>query len=198
MKNSIESEERRKQALLARMRSSRRISRSVQPPGPLPPRRAEQIEALLAQLDQLPRTRGGPALTDATRRAIERALLPQYEFPWYSNTHETLADLALQRMPEFVQRLVALHKGFFVLGVVAPDKLFKDSVNHVYHVTAARTGQGFVGYGPSKIGKKCAEIRRMLQEPGQVLLGKQSARFLQGIATRPCQLLAFELGVLSH
>lgn len=197
-------EQARKGALLERMRRSRAAH-------PLPPRprglsdpatprlsRAEQVTLLLARLDELPRSRGGPVISPATQRALERAMLPQYNFPWYSNTHEVMADTALAAMPEFVQQIVGLHKGFFVLGVVAPDKLYRDSVNHVYHVGAARTGQGFVGYGHSKLARKLKSLRGMLAHPDEVRLDKQSARFIQGIATRPCQLVAFEMGVLSH
>lgn len=203
--SSTEPDERaRKQALLERMRRSR-----VEHPLPPRPRqlsdtsaprlsRAQQVAHLLARLDELPRSRGGPAISVATQRALERAMLPQYNFPWYSNTHEVIADTALAAMPKFVQQLVELHKGFFVLGVVAPDKLYKDSVNHVYHVGAARTGQGFVGYGHSKIARKLKSLRGMLAHPNELRLDKQSARFIQGIATRPCQLIAYEMGVLSH
>ncbi|MBI3958711.1 MAG: zinc dependent phospholipase C family protein [Chloroflexi bacterium] len=195
-------EQARKQALMERMRRSRAQH-------PIPPRprglsagpsrsRAEQVAEVLRQLDELPRSRGAAAVSPATQRALEQAMLPQYNFPWYSNTHETMADAALAAMPEFVQQMVGLHKGFFVLGVVAPDKLYKDSVNHVYHVGAAHTGQGFVGYGHSKVAQKLKLLREMLAHAGDLRLDKQAARFLQGIATRPCQLVAYEMGVLSH
>ncbi|HRJ44933.1 MAG: zinc dependent phospholipase C family protein [Caldilineaceae bacterium] len=195
-------EETRKAALLERMRRSRAdnplpaATRSLS--STRPTRRADQVAFLLRQLDELPRSRGVAPISPATQRAIEQAMLPQYNFPWYSNTHETMADCALAAMPEFVQNLVAMHKGFFVLGVVAPDKLYKDSVNHVYHVGAARTGQGFVGYGHSKVAQKLKLLQGMLAHSGQVRLDKQAARFLQGIAIRPCQLIAYEMGVLSH
>ena len=195
-------EQARKQALLEQMRRSR--AQHPIPPrsrglSAAPPRsRAAQVAALLRQLDELPRSRGEAAISPATQRALEQAMLPQYNFPWYSNTHETMADSALVAMPEFVQRLVGLHKGFFVLGVVAPDKLYKDSVNHVYHTGAARTGQGFVGYGHSKVAQKLKLLRGMLAHPGELRPDKQAARFLQGVATRPCQLVAYEMGVLSH
>jgi len=195
-------EERRKQALLERMRQSRAQN-------PIPPRsrgldaapprsRAAQVADILRQLDELPRSRGAASISPATQRALEKAMLPQYNFPWYSNTHETMADTALAAMPEFVQQVVGLHKGFFVLGVVAPDKLYKDSVNHVYHTSAARTGQGFVGYGHSKVAQKLKLLQGMLAHADDLRLDKQAARFLQGIATRPCQLIAYEMGVLSH
>ncbi len=109
-----------------------------------------------------------------------------------------VADTALAAMPEFVQQMVGLHKGFFVLGVVAPDKLYKDSVNHVYHTSAAHRGQGFVGYAHSKVAKKLNLMRGMLAHPDDLRLDKQAARFLQGIAIRPCQLIAFEMGIISH
>jgi len=192
----------RKQALLARMRRSR--AQHPIPPRPRglsagPPRsRAEQVAEILRQLEELPRSRGGAPLSSATLAALERVMLPEYNFPWYSNTHEVMADTALAAMPEFVRQLVGLHKGFFVLGVVAPDKLYKDSINHVYHTGAARTGQGFVGYGHSKTAQKLKLLRGMLDHPGDLRLDKQAARFLQGIASRPCQLIAYEMGVLSH
>jgi len=118
-------EKARKQALLERMRRSRAQH-------PIPPRarglsagpprsRAEQVADVLRQLDELPRSRGAALVSPATQRALQQAMLPQYDFPWYSNTHETMADTALAAMPEFVQQMVGLHKGFFVLGVVAPD-----------------------------------------------------------------------------
>ncbi len=195
-------EQAHKQALLERMRASR--AQHPIPPRPRglafgPPRsRAEQVANVLRQMDELPRSRGEAPISAATQRALQQAMLPQYDFPWYSNTHETMADTALAAMPEFVQQMVGLHKGFFVLGVVAPDKLYKDSVNHVYHMTAARTGQGFVGYAHSKVAKKLSLLRGMLAHPGDLRLDKQAARFLQGIAIRPCQLIAYEMGILSH
>lgn len=195
-------EEARKQALLERMRASR--AQNPIPPRPRglsvgPPRsRAEQVADILRQLDELPRSRGAAPISAATQRALQQAMLPQYDFPWYSNTHETMADTALAAMPEFVQQMVGLHKGFFVLGVVAPDKLYKDSVNHVYHTGAAHRGQGFVGYAHSKVAKKLNLMRGMLAHPDDLRLDKQAARFLQGIAIRPCQLIAFEMGIISH
>ncbi|MFZ1753114.1 MAG: zinc dependent phospholipase C family protein [Caldilineaceae bacterium] len=192
----------RKQALLERMRRSR--ANNPIPPrsrglsaGP-PRRRAEQVADILRRLDEMPRSRGEAAISPATQRALERAMLPQYDFPWYSNTHEVMADAALAAMPEFVQQMVGLHKGFFVLGVVAPDKLYKDSVNHVYHTSAAHSGQGFVGYSHSKVAKKLKLLQGMLAHPDDLRLDKQAARFLQGIAIRPCQLIAYEMGIISH
>lgn len=200
--DAFSAEQARKQALMERMRRSRAlhpISPRARGLSAAPPRsRAEQVAAVLRQLDELPRSRGEAAVSSATQRALEQAMLPQYNFPWYSNTHETMADTALAAMPEFVQRLVGLHKGFFVLGVVAPDKLYKDSINHVYHVGAAHSGQGFVGYGHSKVAQKLKLLRGMLAHAAELRPDKQAARFLQGIATRPCQLVAYEMGVLSH
>lgn len=200
--NSSSAEKARKEALLEQMRRSR--AEHPIPPRPRglsagpPRRRSEQVTDILRQLDEMPRSRGADPISSATQRAMERAMLPQYNFPWYSNTHEVMADTALAAMPEFVQQMVGLHKGFFVLGVVAPDKLYKDSVNHVYHVSAAHSGQGFVGYAHSKVAKKLKLLQGMLSHADDLRLDKQAARFLQGIAMRPCQLIAFEMGVLSH
>ena len=196
------SEQACKQALLERMRHScaqNPIPPRARGPSAGPPRsRAEQVADVLRQMDELPRSRGSAPISPATQRALEQAMLPQYDFPWYSNTHETMADTALAAMPEFVQQMVGLHKGFFVLGVVAPDKLYKDSVNHVYHTRAARTGQGFVGYAHSKVAKKLKLLQGMLVHANDLRLDKQAAHFLQGIAISPCQLIVFEMGILSH
>ena len=120
-----------------------------------------------------------------------------YKFVWRSATHEVLAELALRRMTVGMQRLADGCRPFFDLGICAPDKLFRDSVNHYYNVTPPPSGR-HLGKVHKKVAREVVLIGDMLAHPDRVILHPKTERWLRGIVDTPARALAFEMGVISH
>lgn len=120
-----------------------------------------------------------------------------YKFVWRSATHEVMAELALRRMPEGMQRLVDGCRPFFDLGICAPDKLFGDTVNHYYNVTPTLSGR-HLGKVHKKGTREAVLIGEMLAHPDRVILHPKTERWLRGIVDTPARAVAFEMGVISH
>ena len=118
---------------------------------------------------------------------------------WYSNTHEVMAETAVCAMPTFFCDMVHHEslRGYFLLGVVAPDKLFQDTVNHYYNVTPSENG---INYGKvhKKVGSEVELIKTIMSDMEKVQLHKNASKFLQGIIDTSLKSLVFELGVISH
>lgn len=120
-------------------------------------------------------------------------------YKWYSNTHETMSSLAVNSMPKILQRLVSNFnlKGFFILGIVSPDRLFCDFSNHYRNITPTNRGYHY-GKVHEKVKKEVVLIKGMLQNTKEVILHPKASSFFQGIIDTPLKAIIFELGVLSH
>jgi len=95
-------------------------------------------------------------------------------FGWSTKTHQKIAKEALYSLPKEYQRKLSPYLDELLEGSVAPDRIYKDFNNHVFHVHVDK------GKGPEKVREKYLEIISLVQE------GK------------PWRLIAFQLGVLSH
>ena len=85
------------------------------------------------------------------------------QYKWYSNTHEEISELAVASMPPFFRELVLdpIRRGYFVLGVIAPDKLFCDFTNHYFNCTPTKSGRHY-GKVHEKVKREVKLIRDML------------------------------------
>ena len=121
------------------------------------------------------------------------------EYQWYSNNHEVMSYFAALSMPPFFQNLIfdPVRRGYFILGVVAPDKLFCDFSNHYYNITSTKRGQHY-GKIHEKVEKEAELIREMLGNTEEVILHPKASSFFRGIIDTPVKAVVFELGVISH
>lgn len=95
-------------------------------------------------------------------------------FGWSAKTHQKIVKEALYSLPKEYQRKLMPYIDEMLNGSIAPDRVYKDFDNHVFHI------HGNKGRGPEKVRQKYLEIVSLIQEK------------------RPWRLIAFELGVLSH
>jgi len=118
---------------------------------------------------------------------------------WYSNTHEKMSELAVTSMPPFFKKLVhdPIRRGYFVLGVIAPDKLFCDFVNHYYNCTPTKDGRHY-GKVHKKVEREAKLIREMLDNADEDRLHPKADMFFRNIIDTPTKAVTFELGVISH
>ncbi len=95
-------------------------------------------------------------------------------FGWSAKTHQKIVKEALYSLPKEYQRKLIPYLDELLEGSVAPDKVYRDFDNHIFHV------HGNKGKGPEKVREKYYEIISLIQEK------------------KPWRLIAFQLGVLSH
>jgi hypothetical protein len=121
------------------------------------------------------------------------------QYKWYSNTHEEISRLAVDSMPPFFKKLVfdPTRRGYFVLGVIAPDRLFCDFTNHYFNCTPTSNGR-YYGKVHEKVEKEAKLIREMLDNTDEVRLHPKADMFFHNIIDTPAKAVAFELGVISH
>jgi Zinc dependent phospholipase C len=116
---------------------------------------------------------------------------------WDSRTHQKIASLALQKCDKTFVNLMKVHQEFFILGIEAPDRIFKDITNHYYNCTPNAYG---IHHGKiiQKIEKEIILIESMLQNLDKIILHDNIAPFLSALLNTPLKAFIFELGVLSH
>lgn len=121
------------------------------------------------------------------------------KYTWYSNNHEVMSYFAALSMPPFFQNLIfdPVRRGYFVLGVVAPDRLFCDFSNHYRNITPTKSGRHY-GKIHEKVEKETKLIREMLGNTDEVILHPKASSFFRGIIDTPVKAVVFELGVISH
>ena len=110
-----------------------------------------------------------------------------------------MSELAVASMPPFFKELVLdpIRRGYFVLGVIAPDKLFCDFTNHYFNCTATKNGRHY-GKVHEKVEREAKLIRDMLDNTNEVRLHPKADMFFRNIIDTPTKAIAFELGVISH
>lgn len=120
-------------------------------------------------------------------------------YKWYSNTHERMCSLAAKSMPKIFKKLVSNPKlkGFFILGIISPDKLFCDFSNHYHNLTPTSKGY-YYGKVHEKVKRELDLIKKMLQSPDEVILHPRASDFFRGVIDTPLKAIIFELGVISH
>jgi len=103
-----------------------------------------------------------------------------------------MTEVALQYMSPLFQEIVNRNKSYFELGVIAPDRLFKDTINHYYNVSKG------VGKVHKKVSSEVQLIKKMLANLDRVILHEKAEEYLYGIMDTPLKTIVFELGVISH
>lgn len=116
---------------------------------------------------------------------------------WDSRTHQFIVSQALQKCGSSFNHLLQTHQELFVLGIEAPDRIFKDFTNHYYNCTPNEYGV-HTGGVINKIVREIEQIQNQLQNPQQIILHENIAPFLSALLDTPLKALIFELGVLSH
>ncbi len=116
---------------------------------------------------------------------------------WDSRTHQFITSEALIKCRSAFRNMLKLHQELFILGIEAPDRIFKDFTNHYYNCTPNQYGV-HSGKIISKIGKEIQLVQSMLNNPDKITVHPGIAPFLSALLDTPLKAFIFELGVLSH
>jgi|GEM_PF-6162959 hypothetical protein len=101
-------------------------------------------------------------------------LLPALAFAWTGDGHKQAAILAAQRMTGPIGELLRKEEAALLRGSVAPDREFRDFLNHVYHP------RDHYGGGMDACLVQLSKVQKLMSQKA-----------------KPSQI-AFEMGVLSH
>lgn len=116
---------------------------------------------------------------------------------WDSRTHQFILSKALKKCYQPFQNMLEAQQEIFVLGIEAPDRIFKDFTNHYYNCTPNSTGYHY-GSVIKKINSEIELIEAMLANPDKITLHPRIAPFLKSLLDTPLKAFTFELGVISH
>jgi len=116
---------------------------------------------------------------------------------WDSRTHQFIVQNALRKSPISFRNMLESEQEYFILGIEAPDRIFKDFTNHYYNCTPNKFGV-HSGSVIKKIAKELELIRQQLQNPQKIILHPKIAPFLKSFLNTPLKAFVFETGVISH
>ena len=116
---------------------------------------------------------------------------------WDSRTHQFIVAKALQKCYPPFTNMLKIHQELFILGIQAPDRIFKDFTNHYYNCTPNKYGYHF-GSVLKKINNEIQLLNKMIIHPNTIYHHSGIAPFLVGILDTPLKAFIFELGVVSH
>jgi Zinc dependent phospholipase C len=116
---------------------------------------------------------------------------------WDSRTHQFITSKALEKCSSSFSNLLKIHQELFILGIEAPDRIFKDFTNHYYNCTPNQFGV-HSGSIIKKIAREIQLIQQMLEKPDEIILHHNIAPFLSSLLDTPLKSFIFEMGVLSH
>ncbi|MEA1972576.1 MAG: zinc dependent phospholipase C family protein [Candidatus Cloacimonadota bacterium] len=116
---------------------------------------------------------------------------------WDSRTHQFISFSAAQKCNYKLKRLIKSHQEYFILGIEAPDKIFRDVTNHYYNCTPNSHNYHY-GRVVHKINEECNLIIKMMKNPHKKILHRNIEFWLKDILDSPIKRLVFELGVISH
>jgi len=116
---------------------------------------------------------------------------------WDSRTHQFITSNALKKCKASFVHLLKLHQELFILGIEAPDRIFKDFTNHYYNCTPNEFGYNS-GSVIKKIDKEIILIKQMMDDPEKIILHPKIHPFLIPILNTSLKAIIFEFGVLSH
>ena len=99
---------------------------------------------------------------------------------WDSRTHQFITSKALEKCTKTLSNLFKIHQELFILGIEAPDRIFKDFTNHYYNCTPNQFGV-HTGSIIKKIANEIQLIQQMLKRPDEIILHHQHGvyRFLR-------------------
>ena len=116
---------------------------------------------------------------------------------WDSRTHQFIVAKALEKCYKPFANMLKIHQELFILGIQAPDRIFKDYTNHYYNCTPSKYGYHF-GKVIQKIDEEIQLLKNMIANPNVIYHHGRIAPFLVGILNTPLKSFIFELGVISH
>ncbi|MDP8202176.1 MAG: zinc dependent phospholipase C family protein [Candidatus Tenebribacter burtonii] len=116
---------------------------------------------------------------------------------WDSRTHQFIVAKALKKCYPPFANMLKIHQELFILGIQAPDRIFKDFTNHYYNCIPNKYGYHF-GSVIKKINNELQLLNKMVAGPNTIHLHPVIAPFLVGILDTPLKAFIFELGVVSH
>ena len=116
---------------------------------------------------------------------------------WDSRTHQFITSKALEKCTKTLSNLFKIHQELFILGIEAPDRIFKDFTNHYYNCTPNQFGV-HTGSIIKKIANEIQLIQQMLERPDEIILHHNIAPFLSALLDTPLKAFIFEMGVISH
>ncbi len=116
---------------------------------------------------------------------------------WDSRTHQFITSKALEKCSSSFSNMLKTHQELFILGIEAPDRIFKDFTNHYYNCTPNQYGT-HRGSIIKKINKEIQLVNSMVNEPTKMILHPGIAPFLGSLLNTPLKAFIFELKVLSH
>lgn len=116
---------------------------------------------------------------------------------WDSRTHQYIVAQALQKCYKPFVNMLEIHQELFILGIQAPDRIFKDYTNHYFNCTPNKHGYHF-GKVKDKICYEIELLNNMIAEPDVIHIHSGIAPFLESILDTPLKAFIFELGVVSH
>ncbi|MCF7814285.1 MAG: zinc dependent phospholipase C family protein [Candidatus Cloacimonetes bacterium] len=116
---------------------------------------------------------------------------------WDSRTHQFIVEKALNKCRSSFKNLLETHSEIFILGIEAPDRIFKDFTNHYYNCTPNHFGY-HSGSIVNKIDREIKLIDEMLKNPDKIVLHPKIAPFLKSLLDTPLKAFIFECGVVSH
>lgn len=93
--------------------------------------------------------------------------------------------------------MLKIHQELFILGIEAPDRIFKDFTNHYYNCTPDEYGYHH-GFVINKIESEMELLNTIIENPNQLIVHHGIASFLRAILDTPLKAFIFELGVISH
>jgi len=116
---------------------------------------------------------------------------------WDSRTHQFITSKSLEKCTASLSNLLKVHQELFILGIEAPDRIFKDFTNHYYNCTPNQYGV-HSGSIIKKIANEIQFVQQMLNNPDEIILHHNIAPFLSALLDTPLKAFIFEMGVLSH
>lgn len=116
---------------------------------------------------------------------------------WDSRTHQYITSQALLKCKKSFQKLIFSHQGLFILGIEAPDRIFKDFTFHYFNCTENKYGV-HSGKIMNKIQDEIELVKSIIVEPNVLKHRPKLAPFLKILLDTPLKSFIFELGVLSH
>ena len=96
---------------------------------------------------------------------------------WDSRTHQFIVAKALEKCYKPFANMLKIHQGLFILGIQAPDRIFKDYTNHYYNCTPNKYGYHF-GSVIKKINNEIQLLSKMVADPNMIFLHSGIAPFL--------------------
>ena len=116
---------------------------------------------------------------------------------WDSRTHQFIVAKALTKCYPPFANMLKIHQELFILGIQAPDRIFKDFTNHYYNCTPNKYDHHY-GSVIKKIDNEIQLLNKMVADPDTIRFHPGIAPFLAAILNTPLKAFIFELGVVSH